>query len=253
MRIKTLLTKDHLYLLSHLQFKHQLTAIKSNNPDLILKQINYQREDEDHLSTINFLNLPTIGIKSNNQYHLTIQSVYDRLFILQQALSGLIPDYNMNRIQLIYDANLDQLHLGHYYRQIFYHNQPVMGFQKLIINYQFNDLYHFLTLPIEDLITKIKTNNANDNKHFYGDLVDLINQHLDYRGFNNDQLNLKINQVYHFNNDSLQIVIAMQNNLANSKLEKINLTKIENWKQAINDYMQENLPTPKQKQKTASL
>lgn len=252
MHIKTFSTKDRLYLLSHLQFKHQLAAIKSNNPDLIVKQIDYQKEDDDHLATIDFLNLPTIGIKSSNQFHLTLQSLYDRLFTLEQALHGLIPDYNMNKMKLIYDANLNQLHLGHYYRQIFYQNQPVMGFQKLIINYQFNDLHHFLTLPIEDLVTKIKANSARDNEHFYGDLVDLINQHFNYRGFNDDQLNLKINQVYHFDNDDVQIAIAMQNNLVNSKLE-ISLVKIENWRQTINNYLQNHLATPKLKQKIPSL
>lgn len=252
MHVKTFSTKDRLYLLKHFQFKHQLAAIKSNNPDLIVKQINYRRKDDDHLATIDFLNLPTIGIKSSDHYHLTLQSLYDRLFALTQALHQSIPDYNMNKMELIYDANLDQLHLGHYYRQIFYQNQPVMGFQKLIINYQFNDLYHFLTLPIEDLITKIKTNSTLDNEHFYGDLVDLINQHFNYSGFNDNLLDLKINQVYHFDNDDLQIAIAMRNNLSNSKLE-ISLVKIKNWRQIINDYLQNQLATPKQKQKIHSL
>ena len=237
MRVKTASVRDQLYLTTHHQLKRQLAKINPADPNI--NQIDYWRNEQlQHCTSIDFIN-SAIEIKSQNQYHVSLDILYQRLLTLLTKLINLIPNYNMNQIRLIYDCDNNQLTIGHYHRQIFYQDQPVYGFQKLKIGYYFNDLHHFLSTNLETLVATIESNNQVDDHLFYQDLVQSINQNCSESTFSKDNVfRIDINKIYLY--DQSQIILKI--NLSPSQQSTlINLNQNQSCQLALANYLKQSL------------
>lgn len=235
---------DWSFLWQHPDFWLKLTKINSNAHFKInLRAINYTYNDCYHQSLITYYDYASVGIFSKQHLDLTNQKIYDRLFSLQSRLTmdQILPRHNMNKFQLIYDCNQDQLLIGKYHNQIFYYDQPVFAFKELAINYQFDDLEHFLNFDFDQLIDLINANSINDQNNFYQHLPALINCHFQQNQL--DNFKITIEQTYDLQTNKTNAkFILLRFQIEQATLTKSYANQITNdhqWIQLVSDVFSE--------------